>query len=90
MTIFCYCCVCKKHKPYDDVVSVRASARLTGDICLDCLSKKTYNYIGRNVVSAHQYQAIVYKNKKALSQDGRGSKDAELRQAPATEVANAK
>ena len=67
MRLVCFCCVCKKAKPYDSVVSVRRSSRLSGDICVGCALGKGEKWIDRNVIARHQL--TVYLEKSRLERE---------------------
>jgi len=43
------------------VVSLRGER---GDICMDCLSEKSYSWVERNVISRHQWDVWAYRDKQ--------------------------
>lgn len=73
MRAVCFCSVCKMMRPYDDVVSPRASSSLKGDICLHCLAQKTDKWIERNIIARH-YMWISTEKLNAIRKAQKGEK----------------
>ena len=70
MRMVCFCCVCKTAQPYDDVVSVKSSAKLHGDICVKCAIAKGDKWIYRHVVARHLLTVEMAKDKLKAQEKG--------------------
>lgn len=50
-------------KPYENVISVKASGKLTGDICIECAIAKGDKWIERHVVAKHLLTVYLAQDK---------------------------
>ena len=59
-----YCVKCRKWHELGFMASLRQSAHVGGDMCLNCLAEKPWGYLKRHVCSADYPKVAAYKQQK--------------------------